>query len=313
MITIVTAPPFLCVQDLGWQGYRASGLPPGGAMDRYALSQGNILVGNLPNAAGLEWALGSGSIRFEERSRFAVTGAVAECALNNTPVAAGQAYAAEAGDVLTVGRLRIGRFLYLAFRGGVDVPQVLGARATYLRAGFGGFHGRRLRGGDWVRFLPSDASGAAPGFQIPAELRLGYEDTTLRAVEGPQRRLFDDAVSQEFLEATFVVAAASDRMGYRLDGPAIRPRQTATLPSEPACPGAVQIPDDGSPIVLMMDGPTVGGYPKIAVVISADLPKLAQCTPGRTIRFRLVGLEDAQKIYRRQAVQLHTLRQLTQP
>ena len=99
-------------------------------------------------------------------------------------------------------------------------------------------------------------------------------------------------------------------MGYRLEGPAITAKQSAGLPSEPACSGAVQIPDDGAPIVLMVDGPTVGGYPKIAVVVTADLPRFAQCVPGTTIQFRVVSIEQAQKAYRRQAVQLDTLRQL---
>jgi biotin-dependent carboxylase-like uncharacterized protein len=308
VIRVVAAPPYLAVQDAGWEGLRAQGMPSGGAMDGWALAVANLLVGNDADAAALEWALGPGTLRFETDAVCAIAGAAADASLGGAPLPPYSVIAARAGEELRIDRITRGRFVYLAVRGGMEVPPVLGSRATYLAGGFGGFEGRLLRSGDAVPIGGGAKTKPPAGWSLPEGLRPTYPaDDPFRAVAGPQSDLFPPDSLKSFEAATFRVARASDRAGYRLEGPPILASEKASLPSEPACPGAVQVPDSGQPIVLMPDGPTVGGYPKIAVIASADLPRLAQRNPGETVRFRLVSVADAQAAYRRRAIDVHTV------
>lgn len=295
MITVVKAPPYLTVQDLGWSDLRSAGMPVGGAMDRWALAAGNLLVGNARDAAALEWALAGGALRFDAPCLVALTGADVEARLGGAPVPMRSPVAVAAGDTLSVGRFTHGRFLYMAIAGGVDVPSLLGSRSTYLPAGIGGFDGRRLRTGDVVRVAKPSSPAGRSGAALPAP---SFPDEVVRVIAGPQRRHLSEAAWGGFLAGTYTVAPASDRMGYRLTASPPIPGAPADLPSESACAGAVQLPPDGHPIVLMADGPTVGGYAKIAVVISADLGRVAQRNPGEAVRFRAVSVAEAQRVYR---------------
>jgi antagonist of KipI len=310
MIEVVKAPPFATVQDLGWRTGRAWGLPLGGAMDPALMAAANDAVGNDLGAAALEWALGPGVLRFEQRAlvcvlrgaELRVEGETMEGAIVPVP----------AGGVLEVIPGGTERFLYVAVRGGFAVAPKLGSRSTYTLGEFGGYEGRRLRTGDRLpmgeagrhtdrgtaRSLNAEGAGrlrrgggAAP---MPAGPKSAGE-VVLRVTRGPQWDRFGAAARETFFSSPFTVSNASNRFGYRLTGPTLAPREAATLPSEAACPGAVQIPDAGEPIVLMPDGPTVGGYPKIAVVIRVDLRLLAQCPPRRKVRFREVSLEEARE------------------
>lgn len=309
MIEIVKAPPFATVQDLGWRTGRAMGLPQSGAMDRKLLMNANAAVGNPPHAAGLEWALGPGSLRFE---RAAVVSVLqdAEVKVNGAAQAPGALHV-PAGAVVEIVPGRRDRFVYMAISGGIDVAPILGSRSTYLPGGLGGFEGRRIKTGDRLPIGTAESASAMP-HRVESDIarRLHFEEViarpqrsegviarpqrgrgdlpaelTLHVTRGPQWDRFADAARAAFFAGGYTVTPASDRMGYRLQGPAVVSRDKATLPSEAACPGAVQIPDDGQPIVLMPDGPTVGGYPKLAVVIQNDLGRLAQCQPGRVVRF----------------------------
>ncbi len=298
MIEVLEAPPFATVQDAGFGGGRSWGLPPGGAMDPFFHTLANRLVGNPPHAAALEWALGSGVLRLTRKTVLAVVG-LARVQLNDTPLAEPAfAFPVRAGTRVRIEPDARHRFCYVAVAGGIRVPEVLGSSSTYLPGGFGGHAGRLLRAGDQLEI---GRPGAAPELEIqvtaagrPAD---APGDVWLRVTRGPQWDRFDPRAREAFFSGRFQLAPASDRMGYRLVGPAIHPRGKATLPSEAACPGAVQIPDGGQPIVLMPDGPTVGGYPKLAVVIQADLRLLAQCLPERGIRFQEVSLEAARACY----------------
>ena len=310
MISILQSPPFLTVQDLGRLTARIHGVPPSGAMDDWALAEGNLLAGNPTGAAGLEWALGAGAVRFEQATAFALTGAAAVARLGDRPIPLHSTVRALRGEVLTVERLVSGRFLYLSFHGGIEVPELLGSRSTYLPGKFGGLEGRRLKSGDVLPLAVPSRSAPPEGFTVPQELRVRYGEPAVKVIEGPQQRLFGDKELQVFLTNPFVVASASDRMGYRLTGPAPHHRAGAAFPSEPACVGAVQVPPGGAPIVLFVDGPTVAGYPKIAVVISVDLPILAQRLPGEQLSFRMVSIAEAQVAYRQRAGQLRTLEHL---
>jgi biotin-dependent carboxylase-like uncharacterized protein len=293
MIEVVKAPPFATVQDLGWRTGRAMGLPPGGAMHPALLKEANLQVGNPAGLAGLEWALGPGMLRFVNEATVGVL-RDAEVRVEGTVQPAGPIHV-NAGATVDVVPRGHDRFLYVAVRGGIDVAPVMGGRSTYLPGGFGGHEGRRLKSGDRLPIgaAPNPARRSAAGGEGAASVG---DALVLRVTRGPQWERFDPAAHAAFFAGEYTVTSASDRMGYRLSGPAVVPRETATLPSEAACPGAVQIPDGGGPIVLMPDGPTVGGYPKMVVVILADLGELAQCQPGRVVRFRKVSLEEARAV-----------------
>lgn len=289
MILVEKAPPFATVQDLGWPTGRAMGLPRCGAMDPLLLGRANTLVGNLPGAAGIEWALGPGVLHAGFACELTVLGAGAVL-LNDEPAdMAHPAWSLEPGTRVTIMPDPDQRFLYVAVRGGIAVPEILGSRSTYLPGGFGGFEGRRLKAGDLLPVGPALHTRLGGMVHPRAAPDAGAEAMPIRVTRGPQWDRFGKAAHRTLLESRFRISASSDRMGYRLEGAAIVPSRTATLPSEAACPGAIQIPDGGAPIVLMPDGPTVGGYPKIAVVVQADLRCLAQYLPGREVRFREAG------------------------
>jgi antagonist of KipI len=285
---------------------RSSGVPRGGAMDLFALQALNSIVGNALDAAALEWALGGGTLQFQRDCVFAIGGAHARATLARQTIPSFTTCRARAGDELTVDQLDGGRFLYIAFSGAIDVPEILGSRSTYLPGHFGGYNGRMITRGDTLPLGPSPASAPSEGFTCPPELLPRYESAAVRITRGPHADLFDDDAWHALTETEFAVSTASDRTGYKLKGRTVT-ESAGTLPSDPSCQGAIQIPGDGSPIVLMADAPTVGGYPKIAVVAEADLPILAQRSPGEIVRFQLVTTEQSQRALKRRASDLYTI------
>jgi len=309
MITVSRAPPYLTVQDSGRKRARASGVPQGGAIDSFALAAANALAGNPLDAAGLEWALGGGSIKFERDAVFVLTGAKAQATLSGQSVAPCTTVYARSGDELAIKRISGGRFLYIAIGGGIDVPILLGSRSTYLPGRFGGHHGRTLKHGDTLALGAPPSRVPASGCHCAADLIPRYEMGIVHVTRGTHADLFDEATWHIFTDNEYRVSSASDRTGYRLEGPALR-NPVGTLPSEAGCPGSIQVPGDGFPIALMADAPTVGGYPKIAVVSEADLPIIAQRSPGETIRFELITIEQSQRALRRRASDLQTISQL---
>ena len=281
MILVEAAPPFATVQDLGRTGFRDSGVPVSGLADRDSGIALNALLGNDPGAAMIEWAVAGGTLRFETACTVAIGGAEVECSLNGRAVAAWRSIEAPAGAALHVARIVRGRFLLVAVRGGIDVPVVLGSRATLLSAALGGLDGRRLRDGDRLPIGP--AYGAPARARGPSGLAAFGEPVHVR--RGPQAMLFDERAWTTFASTEFTVSRASDRTGYRLEGGVIAHAGSAALPSEPACVGAIQVPEGGAPIVIMNDGPTIGGYPKIAVIRSSWMSRFAQLVPGERVRF----------------------------
>ncbi|MEO8450074.1 MAG: biotin-dependent carboxyltransferase family protein [Gemmatimonadota bacterium] len=293
-ITVSKAPPFATIQDLGWSVGRAWGLPRGGAMDRVSLVLANLLVGNEPGAAAIEWALGPGELEFADATYVAVAGGA-------EVVVAGRARRTEAtlrvraGDRVRVTPTAGSRFGYIAIRSGIDVPAPLGSRSTYLPAGIGGLSGRRLKLGDVLSLgpepeTPPPAEGVS--FERPAALRT-HDQPPFGILPGPHHDLFSPAAKAQLARGTFRLAPTSDRMGIRLEGPPVVSTAPATLPSEGVCIGSMQIPSGGMPIVVMPDGPTVGGYPQAAVVIRAHLSRFAQQPPGANLTFRWMTLAEA--------------------
>lgn len=308
-ITIVKSAPYLAVQDLGRRGYRDVGVPASGAMDPVGLAAANVTAGNSLGAAALEWALGGGSIRFDAPCSFALAGATADALLDGAPVETGVRSLANDGSVLEIGGFPTGRFLYIGIAGGIEAPEVLGSRATYLPAHLGGWAGRLLKSGDVLPIGKHRDDAPRREFRAPADLGLDYSQRTIRVVRGPQWDLFSDGDREIFLGETYSVDAISDRTGYRLKGLPLA-TEIGSMPSEAVCPGTIQVPPNGLPIVLMADAPTVGGYAKIAVVASSDLPLLAQLRPGEGFRFQEVPVEEAQRRRRRMAASLYTIQTL---
>lgn len=308
MITITRAPPYVTVQNGGRQHSRALGVPRGGAMDLFALRAVNAVVGNSLDAAALEWALGGGAVRFDRDCVFAVGGATARATVAGKDVAPWTTSLARTGDELVVEGILGGRFLYLACDGGIDVPTLLDSRSTYLPGRFGGYEGRMLKSGDSVRLGAQPTTHPAPGFHAAADLMPRYDSGIVHVTPGTQEDLFDESAIRTLTESDYRISTASDRTGYKLEGPPLA-NSLGTLPSEAGCPGAIQVPGDGLPIALMADAPTIGGYPKIAVVSEADLPILAQRRPGESIRFQLITIDQSQRALKRRLSDMHTISQ----
>lgn len=299
MITVLRAPAYATIQDSGRHGFRRDGVPPGGAMDRFALEAGNTAVGNVPGAAAIECALTGGALRFDQPARFALTGAEVEARMNARRLEQRHVQEARAGDVLTIEHIVRRRFFYVCFAGGVDVPVVLGSRSTFLPGGFGGLEGRRLRAGDVIALGAADqrsatesrpstsGKGAGAALQATPQRESVSWGSPITLLPGPHADEIDAHAWSTLLGGEYAVSSISDRLGYRLEGPRIATTRAADRLSEPACPGVVQVTPRGDLIVLMVDGPTVGGYPMIAVVASREISRLAQCSPGENIRFRI--------------------------
>jgi len=306
VITITKAPPYLTVQDGGRKHSRAAGVPQGGAMDYFALAAANALAGNAADAAGLEWGLGGGAIRFDRDVAFAISGANVNARLSGRDVAPCTTMYARVGDVLSVESMISGRFLYLALSGGVEVPMLLDSRSTYLPGHFGGYEGRTLKSGDSIQLGLERGPRPAEGLHCAADLMPRYDSGIVHITRGTHEDLFDDSAWATLADSAYRVSTASDRTGYKLEGPPIK-NAMGMLPSEAGCAGTIQVPADGLPIALMADAPTIGGYAKIAVVSEADLPILAQRRPGDEVRFDLITIEQSQRMLKRRAADLHTI------
>lgn len=292
MIDVLQAGLCDLVMDLGRPGWGALGVPAGGAADPAALGAANRLVGNGADAAGLEFVWRGPTLRFPQGGVVALTGAPFEARRSSgAPVTWNETLVLALGETLTLGAAQGGCRAWLAVRGGLREPLRLGSRSTFLPGGFGGHDGRALRTGDVL------VAGSGAGEVHLRRARPPGVDrrAPLRVVPGPQAGLFDDAGLAAFFGGAYRVAAASDRRGIRLAGPAVT-HARAELPSQGVLPGAVQVPPDGQPILLGWDGPVTGGYPVIATLISADWPRLAQLAPGDTVRFETLGVEAARAL-----------------
>jgi KipI family sensor histidine kinase inhibitor len=289
------------VQDLGRVGYQRYGVPVAGAADGLALRAANRLVGNEPGAAGLECAVSGPSLVAREPMVAAVTGAdlgafVERSDLGRVAVPPWSSFFLRPGNVLRFEGRRSGARAYVAFAGGLDVPEVLGSRSTYLTAGFGGLEGRRLRAGDRLGLLPA-RNAAVPGRKWPREGREEpTSETTIRLVLGPQDDYFTERGLATLSSAIYTVASASDRMGLRFEGPSLEHRETEFV-SDGIMQGGIQVPPNGLPILMLADRATMGGYPKIATAALVDLSRLAQLLPGDRVRFRVVSREEARSAY----------------
>jgi len=288
---------FTTVQDGGRFGYQKMGMPISGALDAFAFRVANLLVGNPLESAVLEITITGPKLEFLSETDIALTGAKMGMSLNDAPVPAWQSVRANPGDILEIHQVTSGCRAYLAISGGIDVPLVMGSRSTYVGGKLGGFAGRPLQAADVVCGLEAqllETPRILPDRWIPEHQR----EISLRIIPGPQDDFFDAGL-ETLLTTDYMVTPKADRMGYRLQGAAIEriPGTPASIVSEPSMPGGIQIPADAQPIVLLVEQ-TVGGYSKIATVITPDIARLTQATPGDTVRFEKVDLAQAHTIYR---------------
>ena len=272
------------VQDAGRPHAVASGVSPGGAMDRFALFAANVLVGNQPGVAALECTVRGPRLVAERGCMVAVTGGDLEFKVNGAEGPTWTAIALEEGAELSFGARRAGARAYLAVGGGIVADRWLGSFSTDLAVGRGGMYGRALIEGDVIE--AAEMADAPPvGRSLPSELRPDYSDHSLRAIAGPHP-------APDIFGPAFQVTPESNRMGYRLDGRAVHAAGDELL-SFVVVAGAVQVPSGGRPILLMADHQTAGGYPVVAVVAGASMPVAAQLAPGDELRFLETSIDQA--------------------
>ena len=271
------------IQDLGRWGAQSMGVPVGGPMDEYSHMLANQLVGTPPHAAGLEVTLMGPELEASADVTCAVAGAVFELITGDRDVPMHTPFALRKGQRLRFGARVAGARSTLAVRGGIDVPAVFGSRATNLISRMGAFDGRALKTGDElpIAAMPATDSGRPPGVPLP----LPVGGAQLRVIAGPQEEWFTPDAYRILFGSRYVITPASNRMGYRLEGPHLAHRRGADILSDATPLGAIQVPASGQPILLMADRQTTGGYPKIAVVITADMPIAGQLAPGDWIEF----------------------------
>ena len=293
-IKILDAGLLTTVQDLGRYGFQRYGVSASGVMDEYSAKIANKLVGNKVGEAVLETTLKGVQIEFLQNTAVAITGGNCDVTLNGTKIELWQSYLVNRGDILKMGICRSGLRNYLAFSGGVDVPVIMNSKSTNLKAKVGGFNGRKLMTGDIL-------SVGVGSLEAPLTLNKHYiptysKDIKVGVILGQQDDHFTEAGIKTFLNETYTVTQESDRMGIRLSsvsGATIEHKNGADIISDGITFGAIQVPGSGQPIVMMADRQTTGGYTKIGNVISSDLAKLAQATPGTKVKFVEYTLEQA--------------------
>ena len=303
MIEILRAGPLTTVQDLGREAWRDRGISRCGALDDIALAWGNLLVGNPVDAAGLEFTLGPATLRFDTDCCIAVTGTDADARLDGRPLRPWWRQRVQAGQTLKLAAPRERMRSYLSISGGIALPAALGSRSTDIKAGFGGLGGRALRDGD---VLPLAVPERLPARHIG--IHAPEWDASVRVLPGPEHEDFSASAREAFWAANWKLTPQSNRMGYRFEGPELKRERGAELASHGVLPGVIQVPPAGQPIVLLADAQTTGGYPKIGVVIRADLWKLGQLRLGGTLRFTPCTTDEAIAALRERQTTLAQLR-----
>jgi len=306
-LSVIASSSIAMLQDLGRTGNQRYGVPVSGALDTVSLRIANAVVGNPDGTAALEMFYRGPTLDVAAGSvRVAAIGAAIEVVSGSSrTVAAGTSVRLVRGDRFTVGPCDTSLAAYLAIEGGFALPGDLGSLSTFPRAALGGIGGRPIRKGDALPLAlaaaPDRAERRAPQWDLAPPARV-------RVVLGPQDDHFTEQGRRTFLESTYTVSRQSDRMGMRLEGPAIEHAKGFNIVSDGTAPGSIQVPGNGLPIVLLADRPTTGGYPKIATVASADVPALGRLRPGATIGFAAITVEEAEAARRELEGRLAELR-----
>lgn len=305
---IVTPGSHTTIQDSGRFGFQNMGVPVSGVLDQFSFAAANILVGNPENTPVIELTVMGPSIEIFKEMDVALTGADMEMKINGRTTPQWQSVRVSPGDDLTIGQIKTGCRGYLAVGGGMDITRVMGSCSTYAGAKIGGFKGRPLKSGDHISIYPVqllEQKRVLPDKYIPVH----SPEITLRIIPGPQDDYFSSM--DTLTTQPYTITPKADRMGYRLSGEPIHIREDMpkSIVSEPSMPGSIQIPPDEQPIILLVEQ-TVGGYAKIATVISTDIRKVAQAFPGNTIRFKCIDLDTAHDIFRKEKQLAAEIREL---
>lgn len=284
------------IQDLGRPHVQHLGVPPSGALDPVALAIANALVGNEAGSAALELRVMGPTLEVEAESvRVALVGTVAALEVQGErggPVEANRSVRFSRGTKFRIGGLSDTGVAYLAVEGGIDVPEVYGSRATYTRSHIGGIDGRAVKDGDLLP-VAQDAVGERSEMKC-ADLDWANAQGSIRVVLGPQDDFFSAESVAGLFSQTYTCTREADRMGIRLDGPALEHVKGHDIVSDGIVTGAIQVPGNGMPILLLADHQTTGGYPKVGTVISADIPRLGRMRPGDEVRFEEITVEAAE-------------------
>ncbi len=325
-IEVLSPGLYTTVQDLGRYGYQRHGVIVGGAMDTLAMRMANMLVGNEPNAAVLELTVKGPVLLFHQDALLAVCGADMQPAIDGVRIHSNRPVWVKKGSILKFAHAKKGCRAYLAIAGGWEVPLVMGSRSTNVRAGFGGAWGRTLREKD--RLEPGKPSELALFFAeqlqakskarnagcgemdwfVPQHVFPYQKDAVVRVMRGAEFGYFSEESRRQFFATPYQLAAQSDRMGYRLEGPQLALESPLELISAAVSTGTIQVPPNGQPIILLADRQTVGGYPKIGHVATVDLPILAQLRPGDRVQFQEVSLRKAQQALYEQETELQQIK-----
>ena len=307
-ITVLNPGLLTTVQDQGRIGYQQFGVSVSGVMDPRSASLANILVGNDEKEAVLECTMMGPHLQFNQANCIAITGGDLMPTLDGKPIPNYTAVKVEAGQVLKFTMPKTGCRAFIAFAGGLDIPEVMGSRSTYMKAKIGGVEGRKLAKDDVIGFRAPKAELKNMNFRSMASEFVPRKEYTVRVVLGPQDDYFTDAGIQTFLSEVYSVTAEFDRMGCRLEGEAIAHKDGGDIISDGIAFGAIQVPSSGQPIIMLGDRQTTGGYTKIANVISADFRILAQLKQGDKVRFEKVSVKAAQDALLTQRAALKTIR-----
>lgn len=301
-IKIINPGLMTTVQDLGRYGYQQYGVSVSGAMDHMATRLANTLVGNDEKEGLLEITMMGPEIEFLDSTAIAITGGDLQPLLNHQPIGMNKSIRVNAGDHLTFQGMRNGCRSYIAFAGGIDVPIVMGSKSTFLRAKIGGYEGRALKAGDILSLgIPEISLEDLVGREVGEDFyHYGSSIVELRVILGPQDQSFLEEAIEAFFDNEYTVTNKFDRMGYTLEGEEIRHKEGADIISDGIAMGAIQVPSKGTPIIMMADRQTTGGYTKIGNVITVDLPKVAQAKPGDKIVFQKSNLQEAHQLIKEQ-------------
>jgi len=307
-VKILAPGGYTTIQDQGRFGFQHMGIPVSGVLDRFAFVLANILVNNPENTAVMELTVMGPSLEIRKDMDIALTGAKMGITVNKIPVDQWCSIRVKPGDIVSIGQVQSGCRAYLAFSGGISVPEVMGSFSTYVGGKIGGFKGRALQKGDILEIR--DASLLNSKRAIPRELIPVYPShAVIRAIPGPQDHYFNIGLKTLF-KSEYMVTAKADRMGYRLQGESIpiKAGMPRSIVSEPSMPGSIQIPPDEQPIILLVEQ-TVGGYAKMATIISSDLPIVAQTTPGDTICFEKIDLNTSHSLVLEERNKINTIKE----
>jgi antagonist of KipI len=300
---------FSTVQDLGRSGYQQYGMVVSGAMDAFALQIGNLLLGNPVGEAGLEITMIGPLLKAHTNLLIAVTGADLGAEIDGCSIPLWKSLWWEKGSLLSFRGPLSGARAYITIQGGIQVPEVLGSKSTYIAAQMGGFLGRPLQKGDRLSIgnMKKDKRPHMKRFLSPTYVP-PYQSKSVRVILGPHQDAFTKRGIQTFLTSEYECTPNSDRMGARFKGEPIEHRSGADILSCAVTFGSIQVPADGQPIILLADRQTTGGYTQIATVISVDLPLIAQLLPGESVNFQEISITEAQQLAVEQARLLQKLR-----